>query len=129
MSTPPDKPPGKRILYLDDDENFAFLVKSICERKGHKVTTFLDSDEALKAVAATPDAWDLVITDHRMPGTDGMDVARALRENHPHLPCVMVSSVIDDELTRAANEAGVRRLLHKPYKPEHLIVLIEVATK
>jgi CheY-like chemotaxis protein len=129
MSTPPEKHPGKRILYLDDDENFAFLVKSICERKGHKVTTFLDSVEALKAVAATPDAWDLVITDHRMPGPDGMDVARALRDNYPHLPCVMVSSVINDELTRAANEAGVRRLLHKPYKPEHLIVLIEVATK
>ena len=56
-------------------------------------------------------------------------MARALRDNHPDLPCVMVSSVINDELTRAANEAGVRRLLHKPYKPEHLIVLIEVATK
>jgi CheY-like chemotaxis protein len=129
MSVSSDKPSGKRILYLDDDENYALLVKIICERKGHQVTTFLDATSALAAIDRTPGAWDLVITDHRMPGQDGMDVARALRDKHPHLPCVMVSSLINDDLARAAREAGVRRLLHKPYKPEHLIVLIEVAAK
>jgi CheY-like chemotaxis protein len=129
MSTPAEKRPGKRILYIDDDENFAFLVKTICERRGHQVTTFLDSAAALKAVEATPAAWDLVITDQRMPGPDGLEVARTLRDRVPDLACVMVSSVITEELTRAAQAAGVRRLLHKPYRPEHLIVLIEVATK
>lgn len=127
--TPADAAKAKRILYIDDDDIFAALVKTVCERKGHQVTICLESVQALDALEKTPGAWDLVITDHRMPGPDGLEIARIMREKYPGLPCVMVSSLITDSLTRAAADAGVRRLLHKPYKPDHLIVLIELATR
>jgi CheY-like chemotaxis protein len=120
---------AKRILYIDDDDIFASLVKITCERKGHEITVCLESHEALAALHRTPEAWDLVITDHRMPGPDGLEIARIIRDSYPKLPCVMVSSLINDALTKAAAEAGVRRLLHKPYKADHLIVLIELAMK
>lgn len=119
----------KRILYIDDDDIFAALVKIACEKKGHAITVCLDSREALAALERTPDAWDLVITDHRMPGPDGLEIARVIRDRHAGLPCVMVSSLITEQLTTAAAEAGVRRLLHKPFKADHLIVLIELATR
>jgi two-component system C4-dicarboxylate transport response regulator DctD len=130
MEQPPSAAPtARRILYIDDDESFSFLVKAVCERRGHTVTTYADPYAALAAVDLNPDAWDLVITDHRMPGADGFEIARTLRERHPALACVMISNHVTDALTKDAMAIGVRRFLHKPYKADHLVALIELATR
>ena len=130
MDSPPiELPAARRILYIDDDEAFSFLVKTVCERRGHTVTIYTDPYAAVDAVAQTPDAWDLAIIDHRMPGASGIEIARTLRERHPDLPCVMISNFVTDEMVKAAAEVGVRRFLHKPYKPDHLVALVELATR
>lgn len=119
----------KRILYIDDDETFAFLVKRVCEGRGHSVATCSTSEEALAALGDDAAGFDLVITDYRMPGTDGIEVTRQIHAAHPGLRCVMMSGFVNDQLSRDAAAAGIGRVLHKPFRAEHLIVLIELAAK
>ena len=122
-------PGPRRIIYIDDDRDFALLVKRACERRGHSIVTCAEPQYALKALAQDPLACELVITDYRMPGTDGLEVARTIRTLYPALPVVIMSGLVDDALVKAAAGVGVRRVLHKPFRAEHLIVLIELAAK
>ena len=60
------------------------------------------------------------LTDHSMPAMDGIEVARALLEQRPDLPIVLMSAVSDDRLTPAYREAGFRAVLSKPYTLQRL---------
>lgn len=119
----------KRILYIDDDETFGYLVKRVCEGRGHRVVACTSHEKALATLAADTEGFDLVITDYRMPGTDGIEVTRRVRAAHPGLKCVLMSGFVNEQLTRDAAAAGIARVLHKPFRAEHLIVLIELAAR
>ena len=61
----------KQIIYIDDDKIQGLAAKEILEHLGHGATTFSDSAEAKDAILATPDAWDVVITEcRRRPNFD-----------------------------------------------------------
>ena len=127
MAESGEKVCSRRILCIDDDAHFASLLKCAVERIGHSVTTFADAALALDALDRAPAAWDLVITDFQMPGTDGLEVARHLGRHHPKLPFAVISHHITDAMARAAAGAGVRVLLHKPVGLAQFADLIERA--
>ena len=104
---------SRHILYLDDDESLVFLVKRLLERKGLRVSAFIDQGEALAALRADPGAFDLVLTDYNMPGMSGLDVAREVRAIRAGLPVAIASGFIDEALHAAASGAGVRELIFK----------------
>lgn len=89
---------GQRILYLDDDEVLRLTVAALLERQGYRVETHADPEAALAAVAATPAAIDLVVTDYNMPQMSGLAVARAVRQLHPALPVLIVTGQVSDAL-------------------------------
>jgi CheY-like chemotaxis protein len=64
--------------------------------------------------------FHLVITDFKMPGMSGLEVACAMREIRPDLPVLMVSGYINDQLRAQATAAGVRELFSKPHEEEDL---------
>jgi len=66
-----------RILLIDDDRNLREVVKFILADKGHEILEAADGEEGLRQFAA--EAPDLVLTDIRMPGRDGMEVLRQIR--------------------------------------------------
>jgi CheY-like chemotaxis protein len=111
---------GRRILYIDDDQPQLFANKRMLERWGYRVSTYLEQREALEAVLAGKVRFDLVVTDFNMPGTSGLEIARAIHDALPKLPVIMVSGYITDELRRQAAEAGVRELIGKPQDLEEL---------
>ncbi len=104
---------GQRILYLDDDEALVSLMKRLLARQGYRVSGFVDQREALDALRADPNAFDLVITDYNMPGMSGLDVAREVRALRTDLPVAIASGFIDEALTTQAAEVGVRDLIFK----------------
>ena len=104
---------GHRIMYIDDDEAQAFLVKRMLERRGFRVNAYTDQEEALTDMRADPQAFDLVLTDYNMPGLSGLDVAREVRLVRADLHVAVMSGFIGDELRSLAKEAGVQRLLFK----------------
>lgn len=111
---------GRHILYIDDDEGQLFAIKRVLERWGYCVSAFLEQREALDAVLAGKLRFDLVVTDFNMPGTSGLEIARALHDMQPDLPVIMVSGYITDALRTQAASAGVRELIAKPQDLEQL---------
>lgn len=124
MRAPSEPVAPKRILYIDDDEGFAFLLKSALEQCGHQVTTYAEPATALKSLFRTPGAWDMVISDYAMPGSTGFEVARAVRERHPGLRCAVISTHVSDDMVRDAARAGVSFLCAKPATPRQFSELI-----
>ncbi len=115
---------GQHVLYLDDDEVMALMVERMLQRAGYQVSCFLDAAEAVAAVRARPERFDLVLTDFNMPRLSGLDVARALAGIRADLPVVISSGYISDELRVEAQLVGVRRLLQKQNTADELIALI-----
>jgi CheY-like chemotaxis protein len=115
---------GKSMLYIDDDESIVFLMTRLLERQGYRVSGYTDPHEALAAVRAEPDRFDLAVTDYNMPGMSGLDVACALREIRADLPVAMASGYITEELRAQAPAAGVIELLYKPNTVDELCALV-----
>lgn len=111
---------GRHILYIDDDQPQLFANKRMMERWGYRVSAYFEQREALEAVLAGKLRVDLVVTDFNMPGTSGLEIARAIRDALPDLPVIMVSGYINDALRTQAAAAGVRELISKPQDREAL---------
>jgi PAS domain S-box-containing protein len=120
VAGPASEGAGQKILYLDDDESQLFMVKRMMERWGYSVITYREQREAIEAVTTGEIPFDLVITDFKMPGMSGLEVARAIRAVRPELPVLMVSGYINDLLRAQASAAGVRELFSKPHEEEDL---------
>ncbi|MDP2417678.1 MAG: response regulator [Hydrogenophaga sp.] len=108
-----DTPALRHILYLDDDEALVFLVRRLLQRRGYQVTAFTDQEHAIAAVRANPQGFDLLLTDHNMPGVSGLEVARAVLALNPALPVALTSGYVSDELQALALNAGVREVVYK----------------
>jgi signal transduction histidine kinase/ActR/RegA family two-component response regulator len=103
----------RHILYLDDEEALASLMKRFLEPRGYRVSSFVKSEEALAALRDAPEAFHLVVTDYNMPGMSGLDVARAVRAIRADLPVAVVSGFVDVALRENADQAGVREIIFK----------------
>ncbi len=119
-ATAPEQGGGKHILCVDDDESIVFLMKRLLERQGYRVSGYTDPHEAVAAVRAAPDQFDLAVTDYNMPGMSGLEVARALRETRADLPVALASGYITEELRAEAPAAGVVELIYKPNTADEL---------
>ena len=127
---PPSGPPaapgtGQHLLYVDDDEVVALTLQLLLERQGYRVTRRANGLQALAALQASPSTFDLVITDHNMPGMSGLALAESLREHWPSLPVIITSGYVTDELQQRAAAAGVRAVLLKEFAVERIAALLQ----
>jgi CheY-like chemotaxis protein len=111
---------GRHILYIDDDQAQLFASKRMIERWGYRVSAYFEQREALDAVLSGKIRVDLVVTDFNMPGTSGLEIARAIHNALPDLPVILISGYINEELRTQAATAGVRELIAKPQNLEEL---------
>jgi PAS domain S-box-containing protein len=116
----PARDSDKHILYLDDDEALVRLVERLLERRGYRVSGYINQQEALAALRTDPASFDLVVTDYNMPGMSGLDVAREVRLIRTDLPVAVISGFIDEALRMNANAAGVQELILKADAMEDL---------
>lgn len=83
----------KKILVIDDEENIRILYSEELQDEGYDVIVASNAEEAdIKIREASP---DLITLDIRMPGTDGIDFLRKLRERDKNIPIVMCSAYSD----------------------------------
>lgn len=83
-----------KILAVDDDPLTLMNMVVMLEDLGHDVTEATSGRSALEIYTANDD-WDLVVTDHSMPGMTGSELARQLRQVRPDLPIVLASGYTD----------------------------------
>ncbi len=80
----------KRILLVDDEEGIQLLYREEFEEEGFEVTTAYNGEEALEQFSQEPP--DLVILDINMPGMNGIEVLRRMKEVNPNLPVILSSA-------------------------------------
>jgi DNA-binding NtrC family response regulator len=103
-----------RVLAVDDE---AYVLRALqLELRGHPLDLVTESDPAVALERVRQEEFDLVISDCRMPGIDGVRLLAEVRRRHPHTVRIMLSSHADmQDLLLSINEAGIYRLIGKPW--------------
>ena len=110
------------IWVVDDDRGVRFVLATALREAGHTVVEFERAAAALAALdEGTP---DLLFTDVRMPGEDGLALLQRLREAAPALPVVVMSAYTDVATTAGAFRGGAREYLAKPFDLDEAVALV-----
>ncbi len=107
------KKKAKRILLVDDHKNTRILVNELLSGVGYRVLEAKNGKEAMGLVEIGP--IDLVMTDLKMPGMDGIQLTRAIRRIRPDLPIIVYSAHRFIDTAPAALKAGANEYLAKPF--------------
>ena len=102
------------ILLIDDEQIALSNLSHVLEREGYTVTACKDGESGLAEMQSTE--FDLVLTDLRMPGIDGMDVLRHVRETTPDVPVIMITGHATLDSAVDAMKAGAHHYLAKPFR-------------
>ncbi len=105
-----------QVLVIDDDAVVGRSFDRVLSRKGYEVSTALTGEEGLKNIEATE--YDVVFTDIKMPGMDGLEVAERIKAKCPWTPVVVITGYGTEENEAEASLLGVSGFVHKPLTPE-----------
>lgn len=106
----------KKILVVDDDPVVGKSFDRVLSGKGYAVITASNGEEALSKLAS--ESYDLVFTDIKMPGMNGLEVAERVKASQPWLPVVIITGYGTEDNEARAEAAGVSGFLQKPLSPE-----------
>ena len=110
------------ILAVDDDPSVRQMITDYLGDNDIRVTALASGKQIPELMAR--DTIDLVVLDLRMPGEDGMDIARRLREEAPGLPIIMLTGRKDEADRVMGLELGADDYLTKPFSPRELLARI-----
>ena len=126
MSSPTDQYSNKRrVLLVDDDASLLRLISLRLESGGYEVDAVESAEIALARIATRKP--DVVVTDLRMTGMDGLALFRRLREDNPTLPVVILTAHGSIADAVAATEQGVFAFLTKPFDSRELLDVVKAA--
>jgi DNA-binding response OmpR family regulator len=112
-----------KILLVDDDEDTLKIVGYYLQHHGYKVVVARNGSEALDL--AQKDTPMLAIIDRMMPGIDGLQLARRLRQFRPDIYLIMLTAMDDDESRISGLQAGVDDYITKPFNLKELMLRVE----
>jgi nitrogen regulation protein NR(I) len=114
-----------KILLIEDDASAATALRRVLEAEGHDVRCEGRGDSGL--ARARRDEFEVVITDLKLPGVDGLDLVRQLHEAKPRLPIILMTAHGTTETAIEATKQGAYDYLLKPFEMEELIDLVAKA--
>lgn len=112
------------VLVVDDDLAVRLIVRRILEGGGHAVSLAPSGQAALTTLTDTPDTVGLVLSDVRMPGMTGLDLAREVRRSWPDLPILLMSAYEPPELLSSHAELVGLPMLRKPFSNDVLLGMV-----
>ena len=110
---------SQRILIIDDEEHIRRVIRITLEAAGYIVGEAGDGNEGLR-VFGDGSAWDAVILDQRMPGIDGLEVLRRMKERTRGAKVIMATAYASIEIAVDAMKLGASDFVRKPMTPEML---------
>lgn len=113
------------VYVIDDDESARQSLEFLLDVAGIRVRAFSSADAFLKS--APPLAGACVVTDVRMPGTNGVDLAEKLKAHEAAVPVIVITGHADVPLAIEAMKAGAADFIEKPYDDEAMLSAIRKA--
>ncbi len=118
-------PSTNRVLIVDDNRDISSLLSALMNKEGLTSMMAPDGETALRMVpAARP---DMLLVDIKMPGIDGMEVLKRVKETNPHLPVVLITAYAEVPASVAAMRAGAFDYLAKPFDHSEVIRVVRAA--
>lgn len=106
-----------RVLVIDDDAIVGKSFDRVLSGKGYNITTAISGEEGLEDIDSNED-YDVVFTDIVMPGIDGIEVAKNIRDRCPWTPVVVITGYGSEENEERASVLGVDGFVRKPLTPD-----------
>lgn len=113
------------VHVIDDDEGARHSLEFLLDCAGLKVRSFPSADSFLKAEPPLDHAC--IITDVRMPGMNGIELAQELKRRGAHVPVIVITGHADVPLAVQAMHAGVSDFIEKPYDDDKMLGAIRTA--
>lgn len=110
---------SRKVLVVDDDAVVVRSINRVLTEQGCQVRETLSGVEALEAMDHQD--YDVVFTDIKMPGMDGLELASRMKKIHPDTPVVMITGFGTEGNEQRARDLGVAGFLRKPLSPEMII--------
>ena len=118
---------GERILVVEDDQTIARFVELELAHAGYRVEKVADGTAALDALRNDPP--DLVVLDLMLPGVDGLEIARQIRETGSRMPILMLTARAETRDVVSGFESGADDYLRKPFEIPELLSRIAALLK
>ena len=107
------------ILIVEDDITFSLMLTTWLGKKGFVVRSSSSVSDAKRRLGE--EAFDLVISDLRLPDRDGIDLLKGLKSTHPSLPLIMMTSYAEIQTAVQAMKLGAADYIAKPLNPDELL--------
>ena len=117
----------KHVFVVDDDTCILEVITVILEKAKIKCTCFQDADDCLARLKAG--SCDLLITDVRMPGKDGVELLKQTKRMVPWLPVLIITSYADIPLAVKVVKAGAADFIEKPLETESFLTVVRSAIR
>ena len=115
---------NERILFVDDEVAITRISHSLLSNLGYRVTVETQSLKALEKFRNEPDSFDLLITDHTMPGLTGGDLARSVLRLRPDLPVILCTGYTAAFSEQKARQVGIKKYVVKPLSTRKMAEII-----
>jgi len=110
---------SRRVLVVDDDAVVGHSISRVLTEQGYQVRETLSGMEALEEL--DHQHYDMVFTDIKMPGMDGLHMTSRVKKNHPEIPVVVITGYGTEANEQRAQDLGVAGFLRKPLSPQMII--------
>jgi CheY-like chemotaxis protein len=123
-----DRGTGMRLLIIEDSDLVRRMYGLVFSRREHEMVEAEDGRTALAALGSSPQPFNVILLDLRMPGMDGVAFIRMVREApaYREIPIILTTSEPDSSpLLQEAMALGVAGVIKKPWKPQELLALVQ----
>ena len=103
-------------MLVDDDEWIRDSLSLFFEAEGCNLLTFETAEEGMEAVKQQ--AYDIVISDYKLPGMDGLEFLRRVKEKQPNAFEILITAYANYEILKEAKIMGVQDIIPKPFTSE-----------
>ena len=116
-----------RIMIIDDEKIVGDMAKMALEKEGYLVETFVNAEPAMERLRAA--RFEIVVTDFKMKGIDGMEVLRRVKSLYPETKVIMITAFANMDTAIEALREDVYDFFPKPVKIKELKASIQRALK
>ena len=116
-----------KILVIEDDITFCKLLEKFLTKNGYEISTAFSAAEAKNIIAA--EKFDLILTDFRLPDSDGIILLAEFKAEMPNVPVILMTGYSDVTTAVKAIKNGATDYISKPFNPDEVLIVVANALK